>query len=220
MDQRHADYLAYYRARVKKYENNPLYPFSYQAELNMLAAFEGCEKLEDFKSRVGDLPLKCAIALVKDQETARLAFYEEINEPIKAKYSRLIIEAADKVTNVYELTETVSNLMSKMNLELAVDGFAGNLYFDFTWLENMEENTTIQVGEPWKSECRKHAQEDINEHRKLFNEVTLPRAREWDPNWKMNYDLVWEDRHRRKIPAPDAVVKQRIEEHKRYLGGA
>ena len=218
MEQRHAEYLDYYRARVKKYEGNPLYPHSLKAEQAMYEAMASCVTLDDFRTKIGDLPLKCAIALVKDQETARLALYEEIHEPIKAKYARLMIETAENVKSVGELTEAMTNLGVKQGLEESVDGFAGNLYFDFTFLENMEENTTIEVGEPWKSECAGYAQEDIESHRKLFNENTLPRAREWDPHWKMNYDLVWEDRHRRKIPVPDAVVKRRIEEHKRWMG--
>ena len=217
MEQRHAEYLAYYKARLKRYENNPLYPLTYQAEKNLFEAFAACATLEEFKTRIGDLPLRCAIALVKDQETARMKFFEEIREPIRAKYCRMRIEAAEKVRDVMELTETMTGLGHRENLELAVDGFAGNLYFDFTWLENMEENTTIEVGEPWKSECSKYAKEDLAEHRRLFRENTLPRAREWDPAWKMNYDLVWEDRHRRLIPAPDDAVKRRIEEHRRYL---
>jgi len=218
MDQRHADYIGYYRARVKKYEGNPLYPRSLAAERALCAAMESCTLLEDFRAKAGPLSLACAIALVQDQESARLALYEELNEPIKAKYARLMIEASAKALSVSDLTETMTNLGAKQGLEESVDGFAGNLYFDFTFLENMEENTTIEIGEPWKSECESAAKEDIDMHRRLFNENTLPRAREWDPDWKMNYDLVWEERHRRKIPAPDAVVRRRIDEHRRWLG--
>lgn len=32
MDQRHQEYLDYYRVRMSKYENNPLYKNSYQSE--------------------------------------------------------------------------------------------------------------------------------------------------------------------------------------------
>ena len=87
MDQRHQEYIEYYKARVKKYENNPLYRNSYQTEKAIYDAIAGANDLDEFKTRLeqGNLTVKNAIALVKDQENARKKFYEEINQPIKAK---------------------------------------------------------------------------------------------------------------------------------------
>ena len=38
MDQRHSEYVEYYRARLKKYEGNPMYPHSEAAERGGYAA--------------------------------------------------------------------------------------------------------------------------------------------------------------------------------------
>jgi hypothetical protein len=58
----------------------------------------------------------------------------------------------------------------------------------------------------------------IDSGREAWVKDVLPSVRNWDPDWKFNFDLIWEERHRRLIPVPDEIVKKRIEQFKRYRG--
>jgi len=49
-------------------------------------------------------------------------------------------------------------------------------------------------------------------------EVVVPNARRWDPHWKFNLDLIWEERHRRLMPFSDEVLKKRVEQFETYRG--
>lgn len=77
MEKRDEEYIAYYNARMKKFKDNSLYERSYAAEKKMHETISACAKLEDFRAMIEkDHPeVQCAIALVKDQETARLAHF-------------------------------------------------------------------------------------------------------------------------------------------------
>jgi len=46
----------------------------------------------------------------------------------------------------------------------------------------------------------------------------LPHARKWEPDWQFNFDLIWEERHRRLIPIPDEELKKRVRQFKTYRG--
>jgi hypothetical protein len=43
------------------------------------------------------------------------------------------------------------------------------------------------------------------------------QARDWEPGWQLDLELVWEFRHRKKIPLTDDVLLKRINELKNYL---
>ncbi len=95
MDQIFEDYKLYYKARMDKYENNPLYLYSYQSEKALSDAMQSCNQLADFKEKLGDLNVKNAIALIKDQETARLAHYSNLREEKRAISPGLILNDID-----------------------------------------------------------------------------------------------------------------------------
>jgi len=220
MDQRHQDYIDYYRARVKKYENNPMYKNSYLSEKAIFEAISSCKELSEFKAKLdqGNLTLKNAVALIRDQETARLKFYEEIKETIKARGCAAILAALDSFTNIQDLITETNNIRQKSSLEESVDGFVSNFYGDFIALENIQVDEQADVPSRWRAERKQSKEKTIADGRELYRETTLPRAREWDPSWNMNHNLVWEERHRRLIPVPDETIKHRITEHKNYLG--
>lgn len=220
MDQRHQEYAEYYKSRMRKYENNPLYSNSYAAEKAMYEAIAGAADLDDFKKRMegGDLNFKVAVALVRDQEIARKKHFEEMNQPIKAKGCVQILAALDSCSNVMDLVTTTNELRQKNSLEQSVDGFVGEIYSNFAALENMEEYKRAEVPSRWKTERQQGYDDTVAAGRKNYREVRLPRAREWDPNWRMDYDLVWQDRHRRLIPVKDDTLRRRVQEHKTYWG--
>ena len=220
MDQRHAEYIDYYKARMKKYEGNPLYPNSYASEKALYDAIAGITDLEEFKTKMqqGNLHTKNAIALVKDQETAEKKHWEDLKEPIKAKGCAAVLAVIDSFNDVMTMVTETNNIRQKNSLEQSVDGFIDGFYSDFLALENIEVYEKADVPSRWRAEREDSIREMKADGKKLFAEVTLPRAREWDPNWKWNHELVWEDRHRRVIPVPDETIRRRIPQHKNYLG--
>lgn len=220
MDQRQAEYAEYYKVRMKKYEGNPLYKNSYETEKALYELMATATSEAEYKAKFqqGNLNTKNAIALVKDQETAEKAHWESLQETIKAKGCAAILAVIDSFNDVMTMITETNNIRQKNSLEQSVDGFVDGFYSDFLALENIEVHEKADVPSRWRAEREDSIREMKAEGRKLFEEVTLPRAREWDPDWKWNHDLVWEVRHRRVIPVPDETIKRRIPQHKKYLG--
>jgi hypothetical protein len=218
MDQRHQEYLEYYKARMVKYEGNPLYPNSYAAEKAVYDALASCTELGEFKQKLqaGNLNVKVALALVKDQEIAEKKHWEELNEPIKARGCQRILDVIDTFTDINTMITETNNLRQQTSMEISIDGFTDYFYNDFGGMENIEEYAKAEIPDKWKSETEKSVAEMYADAKKLYEEVTLPRTREWSSDWNMNYDLIWEDRHRRVIPVPDATIKRLIPEHKKF----
>jgi len=222
MEKRHEEYNAYYYARMKKFEGNQLYPLSYAAEKRMYEAISGCEKLEDFRGIIEkDHPeVQCAIALVKDQETARLALFKKMEEHVRALSPERILKEIDKAKTAMDVATIIPEIDQKVSVLISIDNFISGFYFDFTAIENLVVDEAIKddVPKEWRDEIEENIKEQIHDHGELFRNTTLPDRRNYKPDWNYDYSLVWETRHRRTIPFPDQVVKRRIEEHKRLTG--
>ncbi len=220
MDPRLQAYEGYYRARVRKYEGNPLYPNALAAEKALYDALVSAKTGDEFKKKLfgENLHLKNAIALVRDQETARLKYYEEIKETIRANGPRMILAELDSIEDVTQLTTRVNELHNKNSVEISVDELLDEFYSDFTALENIEVYEKAEVPARWEAEFCAAAKEMREAEKKDWRESVAPNARNWDPNWKINYDKLWEERHRRRIPIPDESLKRRIAEHKLATG--
>jgi hypothetical protein len=212
MEQRHREYIDYYRARLRKYENNSLYENSYASEKALLDAIEACDKLEDFKEACESrqLPFRNAIALMKDQESAWEKHYLEIKEVIRAKGCRAILDYLENAKDLASLISETNDMRNRTSNEISIDGFASEFYSAFTVLENIEVWEKAEVPSRWKEEMRENIRESTGEHRKLYHEVTLPAARMYHPAFRFDFDLVWEDRHRRLIPLKDETMKRRL----------
>lgn len=221
MDQRHLDYIAYYKVRMQKFEGNPMYKNSLEAEKAMFDAISGIEELEEFRDKVqaGKLNVKCAIALVKDQETARLQHYSEISDPIRIHAPQRILQMVDSVTSDMELVEKVNKIESTVGIEVSVDNLIRQFISDIDSLELIEVWENAEVPDEYKQKVNHDYSDDfIAEYQKLLKEIILPRAREWDSEWDFDYSLLWEERHRRRIFFSDDILKKRIEQHKKYRG--
>jgi hypothetical protein len=224
MEQRHKEYIEYYRARFKKYEGNPMYPHSEAAERAMLEAIETAADLNEFRDRLfaGNLHVKVAVALVKDQEAARLRHFRAIEETVRARGPENILKTVSQmestISDVMDLTSEVNRILDANRIEIAVDLLVDHFWSDFTAIENIEVAERADVPDRWKAEHRSAAEADRAKGRQLWQEIDLPAAKEWDPNWKMNYALLSETRHRRKLPFPDSTLSRRIEDHKKYRG--
>lgn len=221
MDIRHQEYMEYYHVRMQKYENNSLYPHSYQSEKELYEAIANSKDLEEFGRKVdeGNLAVENAIALVKDQETARKNLYQELKEKIRLHAPLRILDVVDTVTTDTELVNSVSEIEGEVNVEITLDLFTDQIYHDLMILEEIEVYQKAEVPDEWKKEInQEHPQELIDQGRKDWMDHVLPNAQQWDPHWQYDFDLIWEDRHRRLIPIPDQVLKKRIEQFKSYRG--
>ncbi|MCK9150424.1 hypothetical protein [Methanobacterium alcaliphilum] len=221
MNQRHQEYVEYYQSRLKKYEDNPLYPHSYNSEKALYDAIYNSEDLEEFglKLEKENLAVKNAIALVKDQETARKNLLIKLKEEIRLHAPLRILDIIDSMETDVELVNAISEIEGEVNVEIILDLFTDQLRYDLMVLEEIEVYQSAEVPEEWKKEINHdNPQKIINQGRNDWKEEILPNARNWDPQWNYNFDLIWEERHRRLIPIPDEVLEKRIEQFKIYRG--
>jgi hypothetical protein len=221
MEQRHQEYCEYYKSRMLKYENNPIYKNSYKSEKALYDAITSSADLEEFGRKVEEenLAVKNAIALVKDQETARAEFFEDLKEYIKLHAPLRVLETIDAVKTDMELVNKVSEIEADVNIEITLDLMTDYFYYDFHILEEIEVYENAEVPDEWKSEINnEYPQSMIDSGREAWVKDVLPSVWNWDPDWKFNFELIWEERHRRLIPVPDEIIKKRIEQFKRYRG--
>jgi hypothetical protein len=219
MEQRHLEYIEYYKARLRKYENNPLYPTLYQTEKALHDAIASCEKLEDFKAKVeeGQLPFKNAKALMKDQETAWEKHYLETKEFIRAKASTQILAMLDDAKDLSDVITRSNEIRNKNNTEISIDGFATEFYSAFTMLENIEVWERAEVPSRWKSEIKENIQDSVQSYREIFRDITLTSARLYDPGFRLDADLAREERYRRLIPVKDQAFERRLAQFKAII---
>ena len=216
------DYKAYYRVRMERYEGNTMYPHSYLTEKALFDAMNNAQTGHDFKKAIDEqkLNIKNAIALVKDQETARLAMWRKLNEPIRALSPERIIAKIDTADDAMGVAHVVQDVDQEVSVEISIDGFMDNFYgldLNFKVLEDIEVSETAEVPDKWKNDQMASAEES----RKLLvrgYDYDEEKAGDWQPGWKFNYDLLWEERHRRKIPVPDEQLQKRIDQVKQYRG--
>ena len=219
MDQVFTDYLLYYEARMKRRQNDPMYPHSYGSEKSLYDLVASCSSMEELQEKREvfiQLTVKNAIALVIDQETCRKKFYEECSEFVRAKAPAAILEKAEKMKTDMEIVEMVNRVHQQNNIEITVDQLVSFFYSDFIAMENIEVYRQAIIPDEWRNDSNKYAQESMDSGKKLWQETQLPAARDWEPGWTLNYSLLFEDRHRRLIPVNDMEMEQKIAFHKLY----
>ena len=221
MDERHADYVEYYRVRAAKYDNSPMYPESRAAEHALLEAFEHSESLEEARTKIeaGNLTVANAAALVRDQERTRAACYDELDEPVRARAPKAVMAAIDGITDPIELVNAANRARTReLNVEV-IDELVRTIEADFTPLETLEVWQRAEIPDRWRSQYDGFTHDLVEDYRHLWAETRLPAARQWDPNWTLDYRQVWEPRHRRRIPLPDDLLRRRLEQHHQHGWG-
>ena len=214
MDQLLADYKAYYKARMDRYEGNPMYTFSYQSEKALSDAMNSCNKLIEFKDKIGDLNIKNAIAMVKDKATARLKHYEELKETVRALEPKLQLERIETAKTDMDVVEIANNASHEAMILIAVDELHDHFYTDvIPSLETIEMLRNIEGAQQYQSDIDYSIQEELKKLKEGIQDLE-ENAQSWQEGWKFNPDLIWEHRHRRKIPLPDAVLEKRLNEYK------
>lgn len=185
----------------------------------MYEAIASCEKLEDFRDKMmtGNLNVKNAIALAKDQATARKAHYEALKEVIRQKGPEEILSKVEKAQTDIDLANLLAEIEQKNSLEISVDEFLSGFYGNFKLLEDLEVYKNAEVPAEWKDERQLGIERDSKAVKESI-ESDEENAQSWQQGWQYKFEQLWEERHRRKIPVPDASLEKRIAEIKAILG--
>jgi hypothetical protein len=219
MDSLFKDYILYYEARMKHWQNGDIYPNSHQSEKVIYDLVASCTSMEELQGKADQfrsLGLQNAIALVKDQEIFRKKVYEDCKEFIRAEAPAAILEKVEAMQSNMELIEMVSRVHQKNSIDITVDQLVNFFYSDFVAMENIEVYQQASIPEEWRKECDGYAQDAMDSGKKLWQETQLPETRNWQPGWTLNYDLLHEERHRRLIPVNDVELEKKIVLHKKY----
>lgn len=223
MDNTLKDYIAYYEARMKRYANNDIYINSFEAEKQLYQLVASCKSMQELSSKaeqMKELSVKTAIALIKDQEKFKEKVFEECKEIIKAKGSKAILNQIDTVKSDMELAETVSHITQKNSTEISADQIIDEEFNDtrLKILEDIEEYENAEIPEEWKLEVEQSKQNILNEGKEFWQKQKLLEIRKWHTEWDINYNLLWQERHRRLVPIDDEELKKKIILHQRYIG--
>lgn len=219
MEQTHQEYVDYYRVRAERANEAGIYKDSAAIEKERADAIADCAELADFEevNEKGDFGNRLAAAQVRDKARARLKHYTDTEQVIRAAGEEATIELASKPQDVMDLMTKIGEIENRTSINLIVDSAVDNFYDNFRELETIEVAQKADVPDEWKEKLLARAEEIVAKETEDFAEITR-RVREYKPNWEMDYDLIWETRHRRRIPMDDDVVKRRIAEHKRLVG--
>jgi hypothetical protein len=219
MDQAHQEYVDYYRVRAERAADNPMYVDTAPIEKERADAIAACAQLADFAeaNATGDFGNRLAAAQVRDKSRARLAYFTEVEEPIRAAGEQAAIDLAAKPMDVMDLMTKVGEIENKTSIAVIVDQATNEFYDAFDALESIEVLEKADVPDEWKKKDLANVAATIADRTERFEETTR-RVREYRSDWTFDHALVWETRHRRRIPMSDDVVKRRIEEHKRLIG--
>jgi len=114
------EYKAYYAIRAAKFEDNPNYKNSFEAEKNLSDAMQSCNTLEEFKDKIGNKNELCAVALVKDEALIEKTFFEKHKEEVRKLGPERILNKAGSFNNVMDLISMVNEEMNKNSIEISM----------------------------------------------------------------------------------------------------
>lgn len=219
MEQTHQEYVDYYRVRAGRANEAGIYPESAAIEKERADVLASLADLAGFKeaNEKGDFGNRLAAAQVRDKARARLKHYTEIEETIRAAGEQETLDLAATPRDVMDLMTKIGEIENRTSINLIVDAATNEFYDAFLHLERIEVWEKADVPDEWKQKDLARVQETIAKETADFAE-TMRRVREYKSDWTWDDALVWETRHRRRIPVPDDTVKRRIAENRRLVG--
>lgn len=224
MDQRHQEYVEYYGARLKRYENDPMYPHSEAAQRAMYDAIRTADGIEQFGERVraGHLNVQCAVALVRDHATAEAKFYTEREEHVRAKPHLEILEMLDSTAfdSAEELNRRVEEIHTRAGQAISRDEILRpHFWDDLKALEDRECDERASVPDRWRTERQQAVRDLLRNGREQWQQIVAD-TRAFHPGWEPDWNQLWETRHRRRMPLSDDVLRQLVDAHRRYVEGS
>lgn len=205
----HQEYKEYYQLRMQRYEGNPDFPHSYQSEKAIYEAIASCKELGEFREKLGNKNELNAIAFTKDREGLRAKHYLSLQEVVRARGPQRIVARADSCNGLNELFLMVGEEDNKNMIEIALD----NTYFfrdAFAACARIEVYEQAEVPSGYRSSYRSRVEKEKADLRSALEDHEHS-LQAWDPNYRVNLELIWEPRHRRLLPFPDEVLRRRLE---------
>jgi hypothetical protein len=217
MDQLLHDYKAYYAARARRYQNNPVFYRTAVAEGKLSDAMQVCAVLEEFKDRMGTLNEECATAVLLDSNEYQARVYLELDEVVRAQGPKDIVEKCAGSTNSTELIRQASEILLNNSKDISADlGTVAYLKGFLQSLERIQIVETVQFHPLYHADVVKAAARMREELKKQMLD-SREQYRKFHPDFDFDWNALWEPRHRRVIPIPDDVLARRIETCKTLL---
>ena len=208
------DYKKYYQVKAARFANDPEFPETLKAEQELCNAMLSCEKLDEFRDKIGNLNNKVAVAYTIDKYNIRLKHYLEIKETVRAKGPERILQKAGAYENPSDLITMVTEEENKNSIEITVDSIQP--FDDWTLLERIEVYEKAEVPEKYKADILEKIEGMKNSIRERLNSNET-EYKKWVPSFQFNGNLVSEERHHRKFPFKDEDIKTRLEEFKKIV---
>jgi hypothetical protein len=214
-DQRMDEYRAYYRARLRRYDGNPLYPNMAQAERELCACVEASSSVEDMQRRVlaGGHCVDCGRALLRDQANARVALYSETADAVRAQAPAEVLASVDSVTDAAGLASLASSAQARTDAAVTADELTRLWTQSIASLENIEVWQSAVVPDRWRDQLDEFVADTTRAEREAWAQVQA-RAAHHLPGWRFDESAAREQRHRRLVPLPDAVIGRRLAQHR------
>ena len=210
------EYKDYYAVRARKYEDNPNYQNSYEAEKKLSDAMQSCNTLEEFKDKIGNLNELCAIALVKDESLMEKAHFKKHQETVRVKASERILEKVDEYTEVFELISMISEVTNKNSIEISMDESHREFMGDWNLLDTITIYENAEVPNKYKNSMQKTVQETKASIIKGV-EGLEKNNHEWQSDWKIIPEINMEERHKRLIPYSDENILEQLSKYKSII---
>lgn len=201
-------YKAYYATRAKRYEDNPHYQHSYQAEKALSDKIQSLNSFEESGGEIKNLSDNCAFALIKDEAILELNHLEKHQEVIRMKKSQQILDRLDSFDNIVDLMTFITEVSNENSVEVSLDEAHREYFFDqLDHILSYLRLTKVEVPDEYKPFIKRMIDSLIEEQIdgvKSFEETMHP----WNENWKLNPDICFEYRHIRHSIYDVELVKE------------
>lgn len=211
------EYKEYYRVRAERYADNPNYKNSYQAEKALNDLMQSANDFESIKTQMLSLSHKCVMALSKDKYIMEEAFFTELQEDVRVKISKNVLEKIDNYDkDVNELIDFV-NTTEEKGMREVVEDESCRVFHDVWWqIDDVIIYENAVVPDKYKADLQEWAQQtresiiDSVENKIEYNKY-------FNSNWEYNPDLIWEHRHRRLLTYSDENVAEQLTKYKQII---
>ncbi len=210
------EYKEYYAVRAARYEGNPNYPHSYEAEKKLSDAMQSCSTLEEFKDKIGNLNELCAIALVKDESLMEKAKFEKYKEVIRVKASIEILEKADSCKEALDLAQMVTEVTNKNSIEISMDEAHRQFQSDWDLHDNYLIYSNAEVPGKYTERMKKSAEDSVTAMKRNVEKLEENNS-EWQSGWRLKPEVNMEYRHRRLLPYKDEHIQEKIAAYKSII---
>ena len=147
--------------------------------------------------------------------------YKKLQETVRAQPHLEVLQKLDTLQfdNVQDLVSMVSEVEVSWQLKIGADeALRPDFWNDWKIMEDIECNEKAQVPERWHAERKQNVSEERAKGAGHWKEYTIPEMQKFVPDYTPDWDLLLETRHRRLIPLGKNIVKQRTQDHMRYVG--